>query len=63
MMGLTFWERRHVTALQAKLGEGGDLAEGRVGPLVLGQCMAISHVEVHKGGQLPETFGHRIFQN
>ena len=58
-MGVTLWERFNVTFLQAKLGEGGDLAEDHVGPLALGQCMAVRHVKVRKGGQLPETFGHQ----
>ena len=57
-MRLTLWERHHVTALQAKLVEGGDLAKGRIGPLVLGQCIAVSHVQVRKGGQLPKAFGN-----
>ena len=63
MMGLTFWEPLHVTTLQAKLGEGGDLAEDHVGPLALGQCMAERHVKVRKGGQMPETFGHQKWEN
>ena len=55
MVQLTLRERRHVAALQVKLGEGGDLAKDRVGPLVLDQCMAQNHVEVFQVGQLPET--------
>ena len=58
-MGVTFWERLNVTAHQVKLGEGGDLAEDRVGPLVFGQCMAAPHVQVRKGGQMPKAFGHQ----
>ena len=60
MVRLTLRERRHVAALQAKLGEGGDLAEDRVGPLVFGQCIAEPHVQVHKGGQMPKAFGYHI---
>ena len=56
-MGVTLWERFNVTFLQAKLGEGGDLAEDRVGPLVFGQCIAAPHVQVRKGGQMPKAFG------
>ena len=59
MMRLTLWERRHVATLQAKLGEGGDLAKSRIGPLVIGQCMAVSHAQVRKGSQKPEAFGHQ----
>ena len=59
-MAVTFWERLYVTARQAKLGEGGDLAEDRVGPLVLGQCIAAPHVKVRKGGEMPKAFGHHI---
>ena len=53
----TFWERLHVTPRQAELGQGGNLAEDGVGPLVLGQSVAGFQVEVRKGWQLSESFG------
>ena len=34
--------------MQAKLAQRGDLAEDVVGPLVLGQCMAVSQVQIRK---------------
>ena len=58
-MGVTFWERLNVTALQAKLGEGGDLAEDGVGLSVLGQGMAVTQVQVRKGCQFSEAFGQQ----
>ena len=57
-MGLTFWECLHVAIRQAKLGEGGDLAEDHVGPLALGQCIAAPHVQGREGGQMSKAFGH-----
>ena len=55
--GRTFWERFHVAGVQAELGQGGDVAEDGVGPLILGQCVAVAHVEVLQGWQLSEPFG------
>ena len=46
-----------VTTLQAELGEGGDPAKDGVGPLVLGQCMAVSQAGIRQGCQLSESFG------
>ena len=53
----TCWKRLHVTAFEIELRQCRNLAEDGEGSFILGQCMAMSQVEVFEGCHLTKPFG------